>query len=441
MNGKEKRVQQRTPTCYGCRTEILDQYILQVAPDMEWHASCLKCVECQQFLDESCTCFVKDRKTYCKKDYMRLFGAKCAKCSESFDKNDFVMRARNKIYHTECFCCEACTRQLVSGDEFAVRDDRLFCEVCIRSTVHPLFSPSCDSHDSSQTQLPTIYDGKNPPVNGGDTVVGQTIVHENRSPSEHTILSSTRHHHHHREERSGRNHNNHNGHHKGNSDHKPTRVRTVLNEKQLHTLRSCYQQNPRPDALMKEQLVEMTGLSPRVIRVWFQNKRCKDKKRSILMKQIQQQEKDGRQLQNIVNMRGVPLVATSPVRHDSPVQHPLDVQSYHPPWKAFTDYALHHDVDPNAPHFQHLVNQMHGYDVGLPPGPPPPGSADPHLVTLHGPHPTPGSLPPSAQPGSGRCSPTTLSYLQDHDLHNPHSNLSSQIPGTPSELSSSSASE
>jgi len=72
---------------------------------------------------------------------------------------------------------------------------------------------------------------------------------------------------------------------------KPTRVRTVLNEKQLHTLRTCYNANPRPDALMKEQLVEMTSLSPRVIRVWFQNKRCKDKKRAILMKQMQQQEK------------------------------------------------------------------------------------------------------------------------------------------------------
>jgi hypothetical protein len=35
---------------------------------------------------------------------------------------------------------------------------------------------------------------------------------------------------------------------------------------------------------MKEQLVEMTGLSPRVIRVWFQNKRCKDKKK-MQMKQ------------------------------------------------------------------------------------------------------------------------------------------------------------
>ena len=62
------------------------------------------------------------------------------------------------------------------------------------------------------------------------------------------------------------------------------RVRTVLTEKQLSLLKSCYSANPRPDALMKEQLVEMTGLSPRVIRVWFQNKRCKDKKKHILQK-------------------------------------------------------------------------------------------------------------------------------------------------------------
>lgn len=81
------------------------------------------------------------------------------------------------------------------------------------------------------------------------------------------------------------------GHKGGGSDGKPTRVRTVLNEKQLHTLRTCYAANPRPDALMKEQLVEMTGLSPRVIRVWFQNKRCKDKKKTIAMKQQMQQEK------------------------------------------------------------------------------------------------------------------------------------------------------
>lgn len=58
-------------------------------------------------------------------------------------------------------------------------------------------------------------------------------------------------------------------------------MRTVLNEKQLTILKACYNTNPRPDAIMKEQLVELTGLPPRVIRVWFQNKRCKDKKKSL----------------------------------------------------------------------------------------------------------------------------------------------------------------
>lgn len=68
-------------------------------------------------------------------------------------------------------------------------------------------------------------------------------------------------------------------------------MRTVLNEKQLSMLRACYQMNSRPDALVKEQLVEMTGLSARVVRVWFQNKRCKDKKKTIEMKLQMQQEK------------------------------------------------------------------------------------------------------------------------------------------------------
>ena len=72
---------------------------------------------------------------------------------------------------------------------------------------------------------------------------------------------------------------------------KQTRVRTVLNDRQLQTLRSVYNQNPRPDALMKEQLVKSTGLSPRVIRVWFQNKRCKDKKKNNQIKQQQQMER------------------------------------------------------------------------------------------------------------------------------------------------------
>lgn len=62
-----------------------------------------------------------------------------------------------------------------------------------------------------------------------------------------------------------------------------------MNKILLFFYRNFYKANPRPDALMKEQIVEMSGLSPRVIRVWFQNKRCKDKKMQI--KQEMQQER------------------------------------------------------------------------------------------------------------------------------------------------------
>ena len=77
---------------------------------------------------------------------------------------------------------------------------------------------------------------------------------------------------------------------KRSNSEKGPRVRTVLSEQQLQTLRTVYSSNPRPDALLKEHLVEITGLSPRVIRVWFQNKRCKDKKKAIQVEALRLQQ-------------------------------------------------------------------------------------------------------------------------------------------------------
>ncbi len=102
--------------------------------------------------------------------YNRLFGTKCAKCSAGFSKNDFVMRARNKIYHIDCFRCVACSRQLIPGDEFALRDDGLFCkadhEVVERATSTPtgtksensdsgVGSPSNNNNNESKPNLHT----------------------------------------------------------------------------------------------------------------------------------------------------------------------------------------------------------------------------------------------------------------------------------------------
>ncbi|CAF1434575.1 unnamed protein product [Didymodactylos carnosus] len=118
--------------CAGCGCQIFDQFILKVAPNMEWHADCLKCSECGQYLDENTTCFVRDGKTYCKLDYSRaeilkLFTSKCSRCHQYFTKNDFVMRAKYKIYHTECFRCDICDKLLLPGDEYSLKENEIYC--------------------------------------------------------------------------------------------------------------------------------------------------------------------------------------------------------------------------------------------------------------------------------------------------------------------------
>uniref|UniRef100_A0A493TDR2 LIM zinc-binding domain-containing protein n=1 Tax=Anas platyrhynchos platyrhynchos TaxID=8840 RepID=A0A493TDR2_ANAPP len=57
--------------CAGCGGRIQDPFLLRVSPDLEWHVACLKCAECGQPLDETCTCFLRDGKAYCKRDYSR----------------------------------------------------------------------------------------------------------------------------------------------------------------------------------------------------------------------------------------------------------------------------------------------------------------------------------------------------------------------------------
>ena len=49
------------------------------------------------------------------------------------------------------------------------------------------------------------------------------------------------------------------------------------------------------------------------------------------------------------------MVASSPVRHESSLQaNPVEVQSYQPPWKALSEFAMQSELD--QPPFQQLVS-------------------------------------------------------------------------------------
>ena len=47
------------------------------------------------------------------------------------------MRAKNKIFHLDCFRCVACEKQLIPGDKFALRREGLFCKEDHQVEIHP----------------------------------------------------------------------------------------------------------------------------------------------------------------------------------------------------------------------------------------------------------------------------------------------------------------
>lgn len=57
--------------CFGCKQPIQDLNWLHVSPDINWHAHCLVCCECQLVLDEKHTCFLREGRAYCRKDFVR----------------------------------------------------------------------------------------------------------------------------------------------------------------------------------------------------------------------------------------------------------------------------------------------------------------------------------------------------------------------------------
>ncbi|KAG7483647.1 hypothetical protein MATL_G00040600 [Megalops atlanticus] len=54
--------------------------------------------------------------------------------------------------------------------------------------------------------------------------------------------------------------------------------RTTIKAKQLETLKAAFAATPKPTRHIREQLAQETGLNMRVIQVWFQNRRSKERR-------------------------------------------------------------------------------------------------------------------------------------------------------------------
>ncbi|XP_030763765.1 LIM domain only protein 3-like isoform X2 [Sitophilus oryzae] len=116
--------------CASCGKRITERFLLK-AIDLFWHEDCLKCGCCDCRLGEvGSTLYTKANLILCKRDYLRLFGTTgyCAACNKVIPAFEMVMRAKNNVYHLECFACQQCNHRFCVGDRFYLCENKILCE-------------------------------------------------------------------------------------------------------------------------------------------------------------------------------------------------------------------------------------------------------------------------------------------------------------------------
>ncbi|ELU00131.1 hypothetical protein CAPTEDRAFT_168913 [Capitella teleta] len=320
--------------CAGCDRPIIERFLLTVL-DRAWHAQCVLCVDCQAPLTDKC--FSRDGRLYCRQDFYRRYGTKCGGCAEGISPNDLVRRARNKVFHLKCFTCMVCRKQLSTGEELYVLDENKF--ICKSDYLHTKFQGSddedndmelttsdrCeDSASEKEASMNSIHANPGvlldptaslPPKNClspgiaqhgahipletpasltlGSTLSGNGIKEEVDSGAEsdadleNADACST-----HTNDSKGnqskgpgdvnKENATEDGEATGGKGSKKRGPRTTIKAKQLEVLKSAFAATPKPTRHIREQLAKETGLPMRVIQVWFQNKRSKERR----MKQL-----------------------------------------------------------------------------------------------------------------------------------------------------------
>ncbi|XP_072739352.1 LIM homeobox transcription factor 1-beta isoform X1 [Mycteria americana] len=291
---------QHQAVCEGCQRPISDRFLMRVN-ESSWHEECLQCAACQQALTTSC--YFRDRKLYCKQDYQhllrdrqyqkwkvmksiqnrvyvlkpeslyktkrelapsskRLFAAKCSGCMEKIAPTEFVMRALECVYHLSCFCCCVCERQLRKGDEFVLKEGQLLCKSDYEKEKDLLSSVSPDDSDSVKSD---DEDGDVKPTKGQVT--------QGKGSDD------------------------------GKDPRRPKRPRTILTTQQRRAFKASFEVSSKPCRKVRETLAAETGLSVRVVQVWFQNQRAKMKKLARRHQQQQEQQNSQRLGQEVMSNR------------------------------------------------------------------------------------------------------------------------------------------
>ena len=267
--------------CTACRAPIEDQWIYEVA-DCHWHADCLRCVDCGHSLTDKC--YARDGQLFCQRDFSRRYGYRqCSGCHQEISQGEYYLHAWDQFYHSRCYQCCVCQRQVHTGEEIHLTGDHRFmchedflARVKAENIARQPPEPDCDKENAaslkSRVSVSSSSDCfKEDADDEGDLLLSDYSFEckdddqicltntNNRSANEQqTKLNVVD--------------------YESNNSPKKRGPRTTIKAKQLEQLKSAFAATPKPSRHTREELARETGLAMRVIQVWFQNRRSKERR-------------------------------------------------------------------------------------------------------------------------------------------------------------------
>ena len=233
----------RMASCAHCHLQIKEE-TLAIVGDLSLHESCLTCTTCNIPLDN--TCFAMQSRLYCKQHFINIFGPKCGSCCKGFDLDEDVRIVDGETFHLACFTCQVCSVPLEKGMQVGrALSGGVLCEEHFLQVKEEE-----EQAEKAETEASSINQFPESPKSDEN----EESDKENEEKNEKKECK----------------------------DGKRRGPRTNITAKQLETLRTVFNQTPKPTRVVREQLAKDTQLPMRVIQVWFQNKRSKEKRMHAL---------------------------------------------------------------------------------------------------------------------------------------------------------------
>uniref|UniRef100_A0A0K0DUE3 Homeobox domain-containing protein n=1 Tax=Strongyloides stercoralis TaxID=6248 RepID=A0A0K0DUE3_STRER len=305
--------------CSGCNKKIFDKNLLAISttePTLKntievtyFHESCLRCWTCCIKLDPTYSCFCRNNKVYCKNHYFKEFSPyKCNGCGDGLSKTDVVFKVQYNadsyysefkknhskgtlkkdeiqtnivlFYHPKCHKCFYCSKSLAEGDKFGFNVNFENHNIKTSSIINIV----CEEHifwekNNNNIKVEVTNDHsknhikRNSSKESTSKCTGKSTS-STKKISSHSVISlppilqypfemytygemcSD----------------------DSNNLLKRRGPRTTIKQSQLDVLNKTFLISPKPSKHARAKLSLETGLSMRVIQVWFQNRRSKERR-------------------------------------------------------------------------------------------------------------------------------------------------------------------